>query len=985
MNRRTLYKSVVAAVLLAVLATAGPRSRAADVVSGRDLLKAVRDKENSGQKPAYEDRSEMPAKTPQAGEIPMAGETPNMSPAKTVGDPLLQMIPADSLFCLRVNNFDFTLSQIDQFLAGVSPIPMGLSMVIRMNLAELLGSPELNGVNMGGTFVAFGPLPGTDLDDFDSIAVLVPVTDYKQFITGNPNIGEPDAMGISGINGQGMPPVSVAQVQNYALITRQGNDVELAAAAKSLSSAVATGLASTLNVAQAKAAVEKPLWAWGNVRQASKTFGPLISSQLEEMKASFEQMNAAQKQMVGDPGVLMGTYASILDTLMKETKSISLTLTPKPDLCTLGFNVEALPGSEMAGALTSLTVGAKDDMLLGYLENDAIANFALRTKSGWWKKLNEMSMDLLVAFAPQDAKPEDVATMKKLVSDSVDSMAGPMAFSISTDAKNKPPFAASYVMALSDVDKYKKVLEQSTAMMNTGPFADLYRNMGMEISFEMTPAVATYRGVAIDAAKFGMKALDQNSPEAQMIAMFYGDGLDYRWAAVDRLFVGVIAGDRDAAIRKLIDQAKAGTPQQPPSEIRAALSILPEAANADTLMTFNLLRAFKMIPAIMGAMMPIPLPEVDIQTTSNIVCAGNTRNGQISVDIALPKQHLMEIMAAVQKMQEQMPKSGEPGAMNLWTCPMHPDVVVPEEGKCPKCGMDLVPFSMPGTPTEGPPEHSDVEADFPPGTIVSSARLRRVDFPQMYGKTQTGFSVPLAVKLPEPAIAVAEGAIQKAITRSNQDVLSQNEWNREIHFPKLARDKRTAEFDVELRQPDEERVVFKEISGTLVYLTAKGTKEMDLGAMNFESGAESTKHAGFAIAQIERDPTAENSTTMELKVNLPVGAVKSVKIYGETGRPVRVSTSGSASSGDSLLSIDIDIEGKLPPKGRIVLAVFENIQKHTIAFIFKGKGNVAERPMRPGRFPDRPGEMPRRPPRDRRDQDQPTEPIRRYPPSYRPR
>jgi len=348
----------------------------------------------------------------------------------------------------------------------------------------------------------------------------------------------------------------------------------------------------------------------------------------------------------------------------------------------------------------------------------------------------------------------------------------------------------------------------------------------------------------------------------------------------------------------------------------------------------------------------------------------------------------MEIMAAVRKILEQAPGSGQPGAMNLWTCPMHGDVLLPEEGKCPKCGMDLVPFSMPETPTEGPPENSDVAVAVPAGTV--NARLRRVDFPQMYGKTQTGFSVPLAVKLPEPAIAVTEGTIQKAITRANQDVLSENEWDREIHFPKLSRDSRTAEFDLELRQPDDEKVVFKEISGTLVYLTAKGTKEMDLGTMNFESGAESTKHAGFAIGQIERGQTGENSTTMELKVNLPVGAVKSVRIYGDTGRQVRASQTGSASSGDSLLSIDIDIEGRLPPKGRIVLGISENIQKHTIPFIFKGRGYVQERPMRPARFQEPPVEQPYRPsdrrsPRDEYRREEPTEPIRRDPRLYRPR
>ncbi|MHC4528267.1 MAG: hypothetical protein ACYS29_10350, partial [Planctomycetota bacterium] len=68
---------------------------------------------------------------------------------------LLDTVPADSLFCVRVNNFDYTLNQLDQFLAGVSPMPMGLSMLARAQMAQLLGNPELTGVNMGGSFALF--------------------------------------------------------------------------------------------------------------------------------------------------------------------------------------------------------------------------------------------------------------------------------------------------------------------------------------------------------------------------------------------------------------------------------------------------------------------------------------------------------------------------------------------------------------------------------------------------------------------------------------------------------------------------------------------------------------------------------------------------------------------------------------------------------------------------------------------------------------
>jgi len=30
----------------------------------------------------------------------------------------------------------------------------------------------------------------------------------------------------------------------------------------------------------------------------------------------------------------------------------------------------------------------------------------------------------------------------------------------------------------------------------------------------------------------------------------------------------------------------------------------------------------------------------------------------------------------------------------VWTCSMHPQIQLPEEGKCPLCGMDLIPLTM---------------------------------------------------------------------------------------------------------------------------------------------------------------------------------------------------------------------------------------------------------------------------------------------------
>jgi hypothetical protein len=36
----------------------------------------------------------------------------------------------------------------------------------------------------------------------------------------------------------------------------------------------------------------------------------------------------------------------------------------------------------------------------------------------------------------------------------------------------------------------------------------------------------------------------------------------------------------------------------------------------------------------------------------------------------------------------------------MYTCPMHPEVVSPKPGKCPKCGMKLVPKKADAPPSE---------------------------------------------------------------------------------------------------------------------------------------------------------------------------------------------------------------------------------------------------------------------------------------------
>jgi hypothetical protein len=239
------------------------------------------------------------------------------------------------------------------------------------------------------------------------------------------------------------------------------------------------------------------------------------------------------------------------------------------------------------------------------------------------------------------------------MTDGIDCLKGPIACSFSIDTKNKPPFVAEYILTVNDKNKFDKLIEESMQMFNTSGILDFYKELGIETSFEIQRGVDNYKNVSIDSAKFTMKSTDAASPQGQMINNMYGGGFDYRWGIVNGNCVLTLGSNADSSIRELIDQVKAGRMQMG-SEMNAALALLPEADKADFVVTYNVLRWLKIVGSMTVMPIPMPMLQMDIPTKSNIVLAGKIGNGKMVVDLALPKEHVKEIMTAVIMMQQQM-------------------------------------------------------------------------------------------------------------------------------------------------------------------------------------------------------------------------------------------------------------------------------------------------------------------------------------------
>jgi hypothetical protein len=372
-------KLFILPLILSIFFAAALPAEEIEALNGRSLLKAIRELQGRFEKSAYETRKKQSEKASEKTEQAITAveekETvvttaePNKETAVTVtekpakliekavavpvtkaavgisGDKILSMIPANSLFVIRINNLDYTLNQLDQFLAGASPMPLGLSMLIRTSLAQTLGSPDLKGVNMSGSPVIFALPPSAGAESEAKanplFFVLLPIKDYKTFVSENANVKQPDSEGISEIAPQGKPVLLAKRVGSFILIAPREQKEVFVSIANDVT-AGSKGLAGTLEADLAKAASSKPLWIYIDTQQrVSETLGATFYEQIKNVG------------MIG--GGMIPVQTAIIDAEknFRELRFISLSVQPKPEILNVTASVAAQAGTETAAKFSA--------------------------------------------------------------------------------------------------------------------------------------------------------------------------------------------------------------------------------------------------------------------------------------------------------------------------------------------------------------------------------------------------------------------------------------------------------------------------------------------------------------------------------------------------------------------------------------------------------------------------------------------------------
>jgi hypothetical protein len=579
----------------------------------------------------------------------------------------LDAVPQDAVFCVKINNLDNTLGQFDQFLTGLAPMPSIASMMVRMRLTELLGDPALSGVNTAGVFVIFG-VPAKQQNESDKTkdicgAMLMPVKDYAQFLELSANVGEADSNGVSKIttqpmetnSGKGKTAISV-KVKDYALIGAERNYAQILALATSISDGSAGSMSKSLDAEQAKLSNEMPIWAYGDIDKINKTFGPLINDALAKAQAEIEKKSQKPGMMMGNASEMMKIYFDAAKAFLEQGKFASLSIKPEPSVLRIKKTVAAKADTEMAKLLISDPALPKDNPMLGYLEDGSAINCSAKISQAAMKKMTQFGMNFIKA-APGMTSAEEKIEWEQTVNSSMQSIGNMIMMSLKTEAGNKPPFGVKYLVELKDPTQFQTSQDKVWEMMGKGAMADMYKQMGLAIEASTQKNTAQYKDVSIDSAMLKFKAVDANSPEAQMIASMYGEGFVYKIAYADKYYAMVMGGDTDTEIKQLIDQIKAG-PKEPSGEVSAAMGLLPDAKTADIFGTLNMIRLMNM--GMSFAPMPISIPFDQIPTKTNIAFAAKAADGKLTADIAIPKEHLMEIMAIAMVMQQSQAQGYQP-------------------------------------------------------------------------------------------------------------------------------------------------------------------------------------------------------------------------------------------------------------------------------------------------------------------------------------
>lgn len=283
---------------------------------------------------------------------------------------------------------------------------------------------------------------------------------------------------------------------------------------------------------------------------------------------------------------------------------------------------------------------------MGNLHDDAVINVAAAMDAKAWEKSYYLLIDLMPKMIDAEVSQAELDDFRRLVSKSFGAMGESLSFTFIATGEGPGMFSMQYLFEVEDEAAMEEAIREGLRVVNSKAYQQLMGNFGVQARADVESETTMYRGVRINSARLTFEMKDEESPQAQMVMAMWGGGFDYRWGMTDGHCVYVIGKDADKYVRELIDQVKAGGAKDVCPQVKAALASIPNSDKADAVGTFNYVR---ILNATLNTM-PLPggkkLAPLNAPTEDNAAFAAFSADDGFTVEVVLPRKHVMEIQSA---------------------------------------------------------------------------------------------------------------------------------------------------------------------------------------------------------------------------------------------------------------------------------------------------------------------------------------------------
>lgn len=237
---------------------------------------------------------------------------PDAIAGQTAKDELLALLPETTIACARVNNLDYTLALIDQYLMGISPVPMIATIGVRTGLAQVTQDQNLQAINTGGN-LALVALPPAGQGDPQAV-LLTPFkgTDSAQTLAAAGVLSLPDTA-------YGFKSLTPAQLSADLF---KGSSLQPSLTARQLDETATA-----------------PIWLYVNLPKAVEFVAPLAEAKMQEQAAANPQLKSALDQ------------TEQIKQIGKEIQCLSVSVYPSGPMLTLDMDMIPVTGSKFGASL----------------------------------------------------------------------------------------------------------------------------------------------------------------------------------------------------------------------------------------------------------------------------------------------------------------------------------------------------------------------------------------------------------------------------------------------------------------------------------------------------------------------------------------------------------------------------------------------------------------------------------------------------------